>query len=44
MIDLRNVNKFTTASTKMENHGLKSRNDEDGIIKRSRGECMKDQY
>ena len=29
---------------KSANHGLKSRSDEAGIIKRSRGECMKDQY
>ena len=44
MID---VNKHTVANTKkwkLENHGLKSRNDEVGIIKRSRGDFMKDQY
>ena len=34
----------TAPKWKLANHGLKSRNDEVGIIKRSRGDCMKDQY
>ena len=29
---------------KSANYGLKSRSDKVGIIKRSRGQCMKDQY
>ena len=40
------VNKLTAARTKWKsaNHGLESCNDEAGITKRSRGECMKEQY
>ena len=45
MNDVWNVNKFTIAGTKMEaeNYRLESRNDEAGVIKRSRGESMEDQ-
>ena len=46
MIDLWNVNKLTVNGPKWKsaNHGLESRNDEVGAMKRSGGECMVDQY
>ena len=44
MIDMecQQTCRASTKKWKLENHGLKSRNDEVGIIKQSRGDCMKD--
>ena len=45
MIDMECQQTYRQAPKwKLENHGLKSRNDEVGILKQSRGDCMKDQY